>query len=54
MVATTCEEPDIEINLVLYGERQPEPIGEVREIEINGKKFKLGVALPEEVEKKIT
>jgi len=31
----------------------PQPVGEVKEVDINGKVFKLGVALHEELENKL-
>jgi len=33
-----------------HGERRPIPVGEVKEIEINGKNFKFGASIPKVVE----
>jgi len=37
----------------LCNERRPEPVVEVRELEINGKMFKLGASLCKELENEI-
>jgi len=50
MVATRGE-PDIEIDPIPYMDRRPRPVRVVREIEINGKKFKLEASLYKELRK---
>jgi len=55
MYATTTRlwRPGVEIEPSHYGERRPGPVEEVREVEINSKKFKLGASLHKELEDKI-
>jgi len=49
-ITTQLGGSDVEVESSHCEERQPRPVGEVREVEINSKKFKLGTSLQKELE----
>jgi len=54
VVADQPQGPESITRVEIANKRQPEPVGEVQEKEIVGKKFKLGTSLGQEVQDQIT